>query len=430
MTERLRLIVLAVIVCSAINSGLATGGAFGQFVVEMDGGTQAAQKESPDGGKTGGEGPRVLLRGGAVERASQLWIIQRSGASLLFDAELNRRGVSVPTAARQELGAQIKDSAPLQGEVNDTAWILPETKASGSGLLRGQLSRWVDLLPPGLNWRHPIFDPGSQRWPVPGVQTPSLPREKSDKISREIDTEIGRARNPAGMGWRESGWGAGPGLEGQFMMPADNHGQGAASAEIEGELRKKGTRATSEIDGQLKGASRWSSVVDVEAELRAQQASAKPMLDKQSGLAASALRAVFRRIEPPAADLETYGRRITRDAEGAVLWDAWYARVAEKAEPLLVRAIEGCGGPGGSNTVSVTVRRDHHVSVKLVHGGNASFDAAIVRAYRGLDGNPALAFPAGSRRTEVTFAADNNHVAPGGVSGVSTDSCRGDVEGR
>jgi hypothetical protein len=92
--------------------------------------------------------------------------------------------------------------------------------------------------------------------------------------------------------------------------------------------------------------------------------------------------------------------------------------------------VESCNGPAGEDTVRITVRKDCRVFVALEKQSNPEFDRAVLKAYRKLDGNRSLAFPAGSSRSEVTFLADSNHLVEGLVSCVTTETCRGDTEQR
>lgn len=166
---------------------------------------------------------------------------------------------------------------------------------------------------------------------------------------------------------------------------------------------------------------------DIDVTIRNQQAAAQAQLAKQSRVASTAISLIFRK--QTAFNAEVTGRLLSgADGTQGINWDNWYARVAKLSEPLISQEVEASGGPGGTNTVSLTITADHHISVRLLSGGSAPFDAAIIRAYRKLDNNKSLAFPAGSRRKEVTFLADTAHDAPGVVSTINTQTFVGDRE--
>ncbi len=113
-----------------------------------------------------------------------------------------------------------------------------------------------------------------------------------------------------------------------------------------------------------------------------------------------------------------------------ILWDEWHAQFAQLARPSLLGALSKYGNPLGFDSVSVTVNRDHHVSVKVVKLSNDHFDQAMLEAYNALDGNSGLEFPFGSLRCSVTFLIDNKHTAPGAASTVESVTSVGDKETR
>lgn len=429
MERCVRLSGFAAIACLAIVASGATMGALGQSTVESSERLPGNRPESPANDQSAASERKPLLKGGAVDETSPMWIIQRRGPSAIIDMELSRRAPMLAPSLPGALQGRVDQSAPLQGQLNARDFILPTSVDQPKFRLRGAVDRGDLLRLPAMNFIPPMTAPDAPTQPVLGARTPSLSPTDSDRVSREINLELSRA-----PGWGAAGLAHGRGPlenpvgEREFNMPSDAGGQSAASAEIRGKLLKPALNSTADIDGQLRRANSLPTVPDVEGVLRAQQAIAKPALDKQAVAAATEIRAVFRRAPQTPADLEVSARLMKPDVDNAISWDAWYARVAKLAEPLLAGAVEGRGGPSGTNTVSITVQANHRVSVDLVNGDNAAFDAAIMHAYRGLDKNLALAFPAGSHRTEVIFLADNNHLAPGDVSGVTTQTCVGDSE--
>jgi hypothetical protein len=114
--------------------------------------------------------------------------------------------------------------------------------------------------------------------------------------------------------------------------------------------------------------------------------------------------------------------------EKTIPWDAWHAKFAELAHKPILQEVNKCGSPSGGNTVEITVSPDHHIAVRLVKPSNDVFDNAIVQAYKSLDGNPALEYPAGSRRASITFFIDNQHKGNGIPSSVSSHTSVGDKE--
>jgi hypothetical protein len=458
MDRHLKTKMLASIACLALGCNATTGGARAQFVIDMDnqqnqtpvhndsvsGPTPAnsvpllrgrvadQQNQTPSQYASGASSsaatkPVPLLHGGAVDQSSPLWIIQHKGPSKAFDLQ-GRTPLVAPTVSDQ-FQAEINRAAPLKADLKDNNWLLPASVVAARAQLQAQMDRINRV--PVLMLRRPMLVP-LQKQQVLGEQTPSLPIDQANKISKQIELEMLHVPMGRAFGGPQQPWAVSPSIARQFRLPDDNpkKNPGFSTAELSGHMFKPGD-AAAEIAGELRRADKPMAVPDVEGVLKAQQASAKPRLDKQAALAASEIRAVFRRPTQTPADLEVYAKLADANAlanmEGGISWDAWYARVAKLSEPLLEGAVEQKGSEG-ANTVSITVRANHRVSVSLVNASNSTFDGAVMRAYRKLDGNPALAFPVGSRRSEVTFLADNTHVAPGDISGVSSQSCTGDTE--
>ncbi|HEY9789272.1 MAG TPA: hypothetical protein V6D22_02655 [Candidatus Obscuribacterales bacterium] len=352
---------------------------------------------------------KPILRGGLVDEASPMWIIQRKEQTDPFALELNKRMPMLPPPVSKALQAKM-DSVPfLRGGVDDADFSFPKRQPELSPGFRLEVSRINRPPVPPTMFLWPAFDPVRQ--PVPGTLLPSLAPDEANRISREMDRQVFSGRRS----------------DGDFDLHGRLYRPNNASAEIDGELRRE-SGASSDIYGQLRKVSNPQVRPDVSAEMADQQARAKRMSDKQAETVSSELTAVFRRIPNAPADLEVSGKLLAPDSEDGISWDAWYKGIARLSEPLLGAFVERSGGPSGSNTVSITVLSDHHLSVSLVSGGNKIFDVAIMRAYRQLDGNRALAFPSGSHRTRVTFLADNKHDAAGAVSDVSTQTCVGDTE--
>lgn len=429
MSTAFRSLLFAVIALTALTTGTNLP-AHGKWVLAMADDPSQSDTSPPPADHAPSTRPAPVLRGGLVEQASPLWVIQRRRESMLIESELNKRGdAGIPNAALSERTAQIDTLEPLKAEVSDSKWLLvPEFPTLDTRHLRGYLSAHdpCNLWRPNI--AEPMYDDRMQH-PVYSC-FPTLPPSQPSMADRQIESELASAQHPTAITFPRFPHPSARSVYPRLLTPSCSDAQPKASAEIEAALRNRPRTSTTGIDAQLQKAHAQAHVPDVDAELRAQQASARPLLDKQAGLAAAQIKAVFRRLPSTSVDLETYAKLLNRDPDSAISWDPWYAHVAAVAEPLLVHAVESCGGPAGSNTVEITVLRNHHVTVTLVHGGNTSYDNAILRAYRRLDGNRALAFPKGSCRAEVSFAADNTHIAAGEVSSVDTQPCIGDTEPR
>ncbi|MBX9719816.1 MAG: hypothetical protein K2X81_00335 [Candidatus Obscuribacterales bacterium] len=166
----------------------------------------------------------------------------------------------------------------------------------------------------------------------------------------------------------------------------------------------------------------------VKAALMQANTAAQVRLNKAQPLL-NAIMTSLRRL--PSPDMPTglsAGKALELDAKTAVEWDAWHAHFAELARDPILKAVNKAGNAAGADTVEITVRRDHHVTVRLSQKANTAFDQAIVAAYQSLDGNPALEFPSGSRRSSVSFLIDNKHADSGTPSVVKSQTSVGDKE--
>lgn len=112
----------------------------------------------------------------------------------------------------------------------------------------------------------------------------------------------------------------------------------------------------------------------------------------------------------------------------AIDWDPWHARFNEIAGARIEQALVAHGDVAGSNSVRITVFRDHHVKAELESGGAPeAFDIATLEAFRALDGDPRLSFPEGSEKRSCTFVLSNSH-ASGPVSEINATSLKGEQE--
>jgi hypothetical protein len=173
---------------------------------------------------------------------------------------------------------------------------------------------------------------------------------------------------------------------------------------------------------------------DLFTDLKLRAERRKKETEAQIAAAKPALEAVYTRLRQP-AQLSTLAQlglqsRVGEKAEieKLISWDRWYAEVAKAYEPRLLRALRKRGNPSGSNTVSISVWPDLHLVVSLSHKSNPAFDAATLEAYKSLDGDSCLRYPQGSQRQKITFLIDNLHKSSRAISGVTSQTCRGDHE--
>ncbi|HEY9791940.1 MAG TPA: hypothetical protein V6D22_16155 [Candidatus Obscuribacterales bacterium] len=116
------------------------------------------------------------------------------------------------------------------------------------------------------------------------------------------------------------------------------------------------------------------------------------------------------------------------DSTKTIEWDAWHKQFAALARDPILRQVNKFHNPSGADTVEITVSADRHLAAKIVIAGPTKFDQAILQAYKSLDGNSGLAFPADSRRTSITFLIDNEHKGAGIPTGVDSQTSVGDKE--
>jgi hypothetical protein len=141
------------------------------------------------------------------------------------------------------------------------------------------------------------------------------------------------------------------------------------------------------------------------------------------------LRAIPARLPEPGKSTEAAVKSVQADLSTTIQWDAWHARFAELARDPILKAVDKVGNPAGANTVEITVWSNHHLAVRLSQPGtNKEFDLAILQAYQSLDGNAALVYPDGSRRSSISFLVDNKHTGKGAPAGLKSQTSIGDKE--
>jgi hypothetical protein len=99
--------------------------------------------------------------------------------------------------------------------------------------------------------------------------------------------------------------------------------------------------------------------------------------------------------------------------EMVLAWERWHKQLSAI---IYKRWSERADSPGRA-TVRVTVTRDRRLTATIMNSdGGPSFNAGLMDAMEGLDGNPGLTFPAKSNRPKVSFEADyvaGRNVNPG-----------------
>jgi hypothetical protein len=164
--------------------------------------------------------------------------------------------------------------------------------------------------------------------------------------------------------------------------------------------------------------------LDVQAKLAAAKASANLRgANAENQIAALQARAERLPASMPNVSPDANGERVT-----AVEWDAWHKHFATVAGDALMASINKVGAPMGSDEVAIEVTFDNRVTVELTRRSNPKFDEAVLQAYRSLNKDAALNFPAGSIRSSVRFTVKNEHTAKGVATTVNSRTITGDKE--
>lgn len=168
-----------------------------------------------------------------------------------------------------------------------------------------------------------------------------------------------------------------------------------------------------------------------DAQLTAQLALAKKQSQasvSQAQPAMDAVLTVLRKGPPRLVPATSTSEEIQGDLSTVLQWDQWHANFAALAHDPILNAVNASGNPSGANTVEITVFSNRSMTVRLARAGNATFDGAIVKAYQSLNGNAGLRYPAGSRRSQITFLIDNQHIGNGAAAAVKSQTSIGDKE--
>lgn len=188
---------------------------------------------------------------------------------------------------------------------------------------------------------------------------------------------------------------------------------------IPNNLANKGPKAIPEVKADLR-------IPDINAAINSAKNKAQTVA-KQVVPAMDAVLTYLREL-PSSKESVSTNTEVAMETSSVIEWDKWHASFAQLARAPILKCVDESGNPSGNNTVEVTVWPNRHVEVKLAKSSNPSFDKAIMKAYQSLDGNPALAYPKGSRRSNVSFLIDNKHEGAGRPSAVNSQSSVGDKE--
>ncbi|HEY9677107.1 MAG TPA: hypothetical protein V6C76_03825 [Drouetiella sp.] len=112
----------------------------------------------------------------------------------------------------------------------------------------------------------------------------------------------------------------------------------------------------------------------------------------------------------------------------SLLWDRWYANVNALVCQALQRTMPKHGNPAGTNRIKITVYADHRLEADIIVGSNTQFNQAVLEAYRSLNGNGELQFPAGTHRTINSYETAHIQEIPAVTAGFDSTLVRGDVE--
>jgi len=312
----------------------------------------------------------------------------------------------------------------------ELSWLMDTQLAEARRKLAGQVAREAQLMNRQL------------KSPQPQAELPSMPRRAnaSPDESRALQAELAKSsqrdqRASASQLFRAAVSQAQEHAERvptvpskQFVIPSSGRAVFPGSP-IPPAPKIDTSASERELSGQLaraKGQLPLVSRMGVELE-SARRRSRSLVSQAQPAMNAimTSLRPIAHRDVPTAS---TAKQAEDRDTESVIQWDAWHARFANLARQPILEEVSKAGSPSGTSTVEITVWPNHHLAVHLTQKSNAAFDQAIVKAYQSLDGNPALEYPAGSRRSSVTFLIDNKHNETGVPSSVKSQTSVGDKE--
>lgn len=253
------------------------------------------------------------------------------------------------------------------------------------------------------------------------VKVPVVPlQQQNNDAGNEMQAALARAKGGQpmlGIPGGGSGSGLTPGLQ-----------QAAKQMQAQMNAAKKRTVPTNEVDARLNQAKqRLIATNEVDARLRAAQQDLNGIVNRAKAQM-DAITTEAHRLPPPVMPttaIANFGEE--RVGQKIIPWDAWHANFGKVAGAALLKAVNKAGNPSGVNVVSVKVLANHHLKVDLAKPSNPAFDKAILEAYRSLDGQPSLEYPAGSLRQSVTFLVDNKH-AGNGVAGLVNSKTIDDKE--
>ncbi|MBX9721038.1 MAG: hypothetical protein K2X81_06575 [Candidatus Obscuribacterales bacterium] len=313
-----------------------------------------------------------------------------------------------------DLSAQIAKSQPLMAEI-----------ANAKKEMDAQLAKAQPQLPNRLLPGIPKTDNANTVSPDLVAQ---LNRSHSTvqfdiaQAKMQMDAELARAKPTSGLGF------AGRLATAKNTRVSLNIALPSTQVQIDSqielasrEMQSQLAHAKPSIGPDLSNDLNWQ-IYRGNKETQAEIMSAKPQLDAvYTKLRQAPQTATSINLSQPAVDANAA-------TEKNILWDPWYARVARLYAPRLLQAMKRRGSPSGSNTITIKVWANHHLEATLIDADNSKFDDATLEAYRSLSGNAALQFPVGSHRQQVTFLIDNKHDSETPVSGINSQTYKGDKE--
>lgn len=172
-----------------------------------------------------------------------------------------------------------------------------------------------------------------------------------------------------------------------------------------------------------------ASLRQAQKEMDLELANAKRLTQERSKAASSYIEVAFslQQKVPNIQSVPVFETPNFVDKEEYVNWDPWHSRFSQLLKPALLRAFREHGNPSGHNTVEVTVHSNYQVEATLIDSSDVEFTKATLDAYKALNGNPGLKFPAGTRKTKTSFYL-NHKKNLGLVAGINCNPITGDTE--
>jgi hypothetical protein len=365
------------------------------------------------------------------------------------DSTIKTREYGVKSHFYADLRKLTAKSAP------ELSWLMDTQLAEARRKLAGEVARDAQLMNRQLNSPQP--QPTLPSMPARAKATPEESRAleaelaKSDQrdqrasASQQLRAALSRAqeqtaRVPTVPGKQvvipTSGQ---AGFPGSPLPPAPKVDTSAAERELAAQLAKANTKSRLVASNTQRNQAVESipsapnvNTAASERELKGQLARAKGQIPLESRIGIE-MESAKRRGQSVVSQAQPAMNAIMTSLRAIPHRDVPATATAEPADddlasqPIL-KEVRESGAPSGTNTVEITVLPNHHLTVRLTQPGNAAFDRAMLKAYQSLDGNPALEYPPGSRRSSIIFLIDNKHKETGVPSSVRSQTSVGDKE--